>query len=311
MVRVQVRDQDGIEVPLDFGRRGHAVPAKVADPPAEYRIGEDAQAADLDEDGRVPDVGDPHSLTVQRPGEPVRHNGWMEATEAERGDQGREKDESEGFSFDLMEEIGGPQGIADSSIPAIVFVAAYTLGGNRIGFAGLCAVGAGVVIAILRLVKGESLRFALAGFVGVAIAAFLSKRTGRAEDFFLPGLLLNAGYAAAYMVSIFVRWPLLGIILGPAQGQGMAWRKDPAALRAYSRASWIWVGVFGTRLAVQLPFYLAGSVVALGVAKTVMGLPVFALGVWLSYLLLKRYGFDPLAKSRESKAAREAAEGTS
>lgn len=203
------------------------------------------------------------------------------------------------FDFDLMEEIGGPQGIADSSIPAIVFVAAYTLGGNRIGFAGLCAIGAGVVIAILRLVRGESLRFALAGFVGVAIAAFIAQRTGRAEDFFLPGLLLNAAYAAGYLISILVRWPLLGVILGPATGEGMAWRRDPNAVAAYSRASWVWVGVFAARLAVQLPFYFSGSLVALGVAKTAMGLPVFALGVWLSYIILKRAGYNPLKRRGE------------
>ena len=203
----------------------------------------------------------------------------------------------EKFSFDLLEEIGGPQGVADSSIPAIVFVAVYTLGGSDISLSGLCAVGSGVLIGALRLYKGESLRFALAGFVGVAVAAFIASRTGRAEDFFLPGLLLNAGYAAAYLVSILVRWPLLGVILGPATGNGMAWRKDPDQVRAYSLASWIWVGVFGARLAVQLPFYLAGSLVALGIAKTAMGLPVFALGVWLSYLILKRAGLNPLVKS--------------
>lgn len=224
----------------------------------------------------------------------------MEAEGGIKGGGEDDRSEREGFSFDLMEEIGGPQGVADSSIPAIVFVAAYTLGGNRIGFAGLCAVGSGVVIAILRLIRGESLRFALAGFVGVAVAAFIAERTGRAEDFFLPGLLLNAGYAAGYLISILVRWPLLGVILGPAKGEGMAWRKKPDALRAYSRASWVWVGVFGARLAVQLPFYLAGSVVALGIAKTAMGLPVFALGVWLSYVILKRAGFDPMHKRAEA-----------
>lgn len=219
--------------------------------------------------------------------------------EAEGGIEGRgerEQLKKEAFSFDLMEELGGPQGVADSSIPAIIFVAAYTLGGNRIGFAGLCAVASGVVIAILRLARGESLRFALTGFVGVAIAAFIAERTGRAEDFFLPGLLLNAGYAAGYLISILIRWPLLGVILGPATGEGMAWRKQAAAVKAYSRASWVWVGVFGARLAVQLPFYLTGSVVALGIAKTAMGLPVFALGVWLSYVILKRSGLDPLRK---------------
>lgn len=220
----------------------------------------------------------------------------MDADGGIKGHDRQERLSKEGFSFDLMEEIGGPQGVADSSIPAIIFVAAYTLGGNRIGFAGVCAVGAGVIIAILRLIRGESLRFALAGFVGVAIAAFIAQRTGRAEDFFLPGLLLNAAYALGYLISILIRWPLLGVILGPAMGGGMAWRNDPAALKAYSRASWVWVGVFGARLAVQLPFYLAGSVVALGVAKTAMGLPVFALGVWLSYVILKRSGFDPLRK---------------
>jgi hypothetical protein len=193
--------------------------------------------------------------------------------------------------FDLLEEIGGPQGIADSSIPAIVFVTVYALGGNRISLAGICALATGLAIAILRLVKGESLRFALAGFIGVAVAAFVASRTGRAEDFFLPGLLFNVAYGAAYLISILVRWPLLGVILGPTLGgEGTAWRKDPRELRAYTRASWVWVGVFAARLAVQLPFYLAGSLVALGIARTAMGLPVFALGIWLSYLILKRDG---------------------
>lgn len=214
--------------------------------------------------------------------------------EAKRGPQGAgagELPEEPEAKFDLIEEIGGPQGIADSSIPAIVFVTAYTLGGNRIVFSGICAIAAAVAIFGLRLFKGESLRFALTGLVGVAIAAFIASRTGRAEDFFLPGLLLNLGYATAYLVSIAVRWPLLGVILGPTLGkQGMAWRQDPHQLRVYSRASWIWVGVFTARLCVQLPFYLAGSLVALGVARTAMGLPVFALGVWLSYLTLKRGG---------------------
>lgn len=192
--------------------------------------------------------------------------------------------------LDLLEQIGGPQGIADSSIPAIVFVAVYTLAGSRIALAGICALAVGVMIAVLRLLKGEALRFAVTGVIGVAVAAFIASRTGRAEDFFLPGLLLNLLYAAVYLVSILIRWPLLGAILGPALGEGTAWRRDPHQLRVYSRASWVWVGVFASRLAVQLPFYLTGSLVALGIAKTAMGLPVFALGVWLSYLILKRGG---------------------
>lgn len=198
-----------------------------------------------------------------------------------------------GRGLGLLGEIGGPQSIADSSIPAIVFVAVYALGGNRISLAGICAICAGLIIAALRLAKGESLRFALAGFIGVAVAAFIADRTGRAEDFFLPGLLLNAVYGSVFLISILIRRPLLGVILGTAlSGEGMSWRKNPQQLRVYSRASWVWVGLFATRLAVQLPFYLAGSLVALGIARTAMGLPIFALAIWLSYVILKRGDID-------------------
>ena len=48
-------------------------------------------------------------------------------------------------------------------------------------------------------------------------------------------------------------------------------------MRAFRRATLLWVGMFSARLLVQLPLYLAGAVVALGVARTAMGIPVFAL----------------------------------
>jgi hypothetical protein len=193
---------------------------------------------------------------------------------------------------DLVDAMGGRHGIAESGIPALVFVIAYTATGNDLTAAVWSAVGVGVVAAVVRLLRRETLQFALAGLAGVALAAFVASRTGRAEDFFLPGLLLNAGYAAAYAISIAVRWPLIGLIVGALLGEGTSWRENRDEVRLYSRASWIWVGVFVLRLAVQLPLYLAGSLVALGVAKTAMGLPVFLLGVWLTYLVLHAGGID-------------------
>lgn len=189
---------------------------------------------------------------------------------------------------ELLEALGGPQGIADSSLPALAFVLVYTFNGNELSSAAWVAVGIGALITVFRLLRRESLQFALAGFAGVALAAFIASKTGKAEDFFLPGLLLNAAYALAYLISIAVRWPLIGVILGPIGGEGMAWRKDPEMVRLYSRASWIWVGVFSLRLAVQLPLYFAGALLALGIAKTAMGLPIFLLAIWLTFLVLKR-----------------------
>jgi hypothetical protein len=136
-------------------------------------------------------------------------------------------------------------------------------------------------------VRGKTVQFALAGLAGLALSAYVVSRTGKAEDFFLPGLLANAAYALAYLISILVRWPLLGIIVATLRGQKMEWREDPEQVRAYSRASWIWVGLFSLRLAVQLPLYLAGAPTALGVARIAMGVPLFAVGIWLSWLILR------------------------
>jgi hypothetical protein len=187
----------------------------------------------------------------------------------------------------LLDALGGPHGIADSSLPSLAFVVAYTLGGNDLALSIGIALGAGVLIAIVRLVRRDPIQFALVGLAGVALAAFVADRTGKAEDFFVPGLLLNAGYALAYLVSIVVRRPLIGLIVGPIIGEGMGWRKDPEKVRVYTRASWIWVGVFALRLAVQLPLYFSGALLALGIAKTAMGLPLFLVAVYLTYLVLR------------------------
>ncbi|MBE1876843.1 DUF3159 domain-containing protein [Myceligenerans pegani] len=63
-----------------------------------------------------------------------------------------------------------------------------------------------------------------------------------------------------------------------------AWRGDPAKMRAYTIATWLWVGMFAVRLAVKTPLYFAGTVAWLGTFHLVLGLPLFALvlfGCWV------------------------------
>ena len=187
----------------------------------------------------------------------------------------------------LAEAVGGALGIAESVLPSAAFVATYTATGQQTQPALIAAVALGACFAIARVVRRQTAQFALAGLGGIAISAYVVSRTGRAEDFFLPGLLANAGYALAYAISIAVRWPLLGVFIAIASNRGMEWRQDPARVRAYSRASWVWVALFSLRLAVQLPLYLTGAVVALGVTRVAMGVPLFAVGIWLSWRILR------------------------
>ena len=157
----------------------------------------------------------------------------------------------------IADAVGGPLGVAESALPAAAYVITYTVSGQDTTAALVVAVVLGAIFGIARLVRRQTVQFALAGLGGLALSAYVVSRTGRAEDFFLPGLLANAGYAAAYLISILVRWPLLGIIVAALRGGDMSWRKDPEQVRAFSRASWVWVGLFSVRLAVQLPLYLA------------------------------------------------------
>ncbi len=186
----------------------------------------------------------------------------------------------------LERALGGWRGIIDSGLPTVVFVIAYLVTGSELRTSLIAAVGAGVVIVVWRLIRRQPLQQVIAGFVGLLIAAWFSSRTGRAEDVFVPGMLLNIGYGAAFLISILVRWPLLGIAMGYLTGEGTSWRAEPDLRRVYAAASWIWVGVFGLRLLVQVPLYLAGAVAPLGVAKVVLGWPLYLAGAYATYRVL-------------------------
>jgi hypothetical protein len=188
----------------------------------------------------------------------------------------------------LAEAVGGPLGMAETSLPAVAFVVAYTASGSDTNTAAAVAVGLALVLAVARLVRRESPQHALSGLIGVGFAAFIATRSGKAENFFLPGLLANAVYASAFLISLAVRRPLVGIIVTKLDGEDERWREDPRRMRAFARATWLWAGLFILRLLIQLPLYLAGAVVALGVARTALGLPVFGLGLWLTWLLVRR-----------------------
>jgi hypothetical protein len=195
----------------------------------------------------------------------------------------------------LAEAVGGPLGMAETALPAVAFVVTYTATGSNTNVAAGVAVGLALALTLARLVRRESPRHALSGLFGVALAAFIAAKSGKAENFFLPGLLLNAAYASAFLISIALRWPLVGVVVTKLDGEDNGWREDPLRMRAFRRATLLWAAMFSARLVVQLPLYLASAVVALGVARTAMGIPLFALCLWLSWLLVRGARAPPAA----------------
>ena len=188
----------------------------------------------------------------------------------------------------MANAIGGWRGLVDSSLPGAVFLIVYVIDGNVLATAVWSAVAAGALIAVLRLVRRESLQQVVSGFIGIAFCAWLATRTGKAEDFYLPGLLLSIGCAVALATSCLVGHPVLGYAVGAATGDISGWRAVPEQRRAYALATWFFVAVFVVRLAVQLPLYFAGAVGALGVAKLALGWPLLALAAYFSYRVIRK-----------------------
>jgi hypothetical protein len=70
-------------------------------------------------------------------------------------------------------------------------------------------------------------------------------------------------------------------------GEGTAWRADRRKRRVFFWLSIAWAALFALRLIVQVPLYLAGDVAALGTLKLIMGLPLFAPLVAVTWLAVR------------------------
>ncbi|MEC5199891.1 hypothetical protein RCH21_002130 [Arthrobacter sp. PL16] len=186
--------------------------------------------------------------------------------------------------IDVLSSIGGMQGLAESIVPGLVFTLLFTFTMD-LTVSLIAALAASAVFTVIRLITKTPVTQALAGLVGVAFCAFVALRTGNAEDFFLPGFFINGGYIVAMAASVIFRWPFAGLLFGFIRNEGIEWRKDPVRVRAYSIATWIIVSVLALRLVVQVPLYLAENIAALGSTRVAMGLPLYALGLWLAWIV--------------------------
>jgi xanthine/uracil permease len=182
----------------------------------------------------------------------------------------------------VVNALGGKKGLIDSGLPSVVFLIVFNFIGD-LNWAMWSAVSLSLLLAIIRLMMKDTIQHALSGVIGVAICVIFASRSGNASDFYIPKLLTNLGYGAVYLIANLVGWPILGLVLGPLLGENFTWRNHPARKKMYIKASWIWVGMFFSRIAVQYPIYKSGNVNLLGTVNLAMGYPLFfaaAYGTW-------------------------------
>jgi Protein of unknown function (DUF3159) len=193
----------------------------------------------------------------------------------------------------LAKAFGGRRGAVEAAVPTATFAVAWALT-HELRLALGVGIGSAALLLIARLVQRQTPQFVLNSLIGIGIAAIFALRSGRAEDAFLPGIMYNALVAVVLLLSIAVRWPFIGFLLGSVTGDPTGWRKDPATVKLCTKLTWLFVLPNVIRVAVQWPIYLTGNVGLLAAAKIALGWPLFVGALALMLAVLAR-GHTPVA----------------
>lgn len=218
--------------------------------------------------------------------------------------------------FSLSSTVGGVRGVLEALAPGVVFVVVYLMT-FELTPTLVASLGVALLAVLVRLVQRTPVTQAFSGVLGVLIGVVWAWRSGDARDYFAFGLWTNGAYLLACLISVAVRWPLVGIVVEAVRaGFGTAqtaadgtqagtenpfaglsrWRLDRALLRRYQIATGVWATLFAARLAVQLPLYLKDEdegIGWLGTARLAMGVPLWALTMWLTWVLVRRSSAAP------------------
>jgi hypothetical protein len=195
----------------------------------------------------------------------------------------------------FVEAFGGVRGLLDSALPATVFVLVRLATGS-LGTAIWASVGVGLAVLALRALRGQPLSQAVSGFLGLALAVLVARATGSGEGFFLPGILTTALTGVAFVGSLAVGRPAVGVALAAFDQAYAGWREHPPLLRACRTATAFWALTFFVRAGVAFWVYQqAGDHdgVLLIVINAVKW-PLIALAALLTVSLVRRAGHPPV-----------------
>lgn len=191
----------------------------------------------------------------------------------------------------LSAVLGGWRGSLEAAVPTLTFVALWSW--RHDATTALVSAGAVIIVlALVRLAQRQNVQFVLSAALATAVAAFFVLRTGRAQDAFLPGMLKSSAFGVGALVSVLLRWPVVGFMVAAGDPQHLAedpfgWRRDRGLVRVCQRLTMVLVVLYAVRVALMVPLYVAGKVAWLGVASIALGWPLWlvALAVMASMLM--------------------------
>ena len=191
-------------------------------------------------------------------------------------------------SMSLFAAMGGWRTVAEGVASRVLFLVAYLVTG-QVSTAVLVAVGGVVVFAVVRVFTDRKYWQAAIGLVVVAASGLLAGTTGDAVDFYLPAVLMQAGGSVVFLLSMLVRWPVVGLVVGAARGERFGWRRDRTQRRIYQVCTAVFLAKSVIATVALVPLYLAGHLIPLGIVATLLGgAPAAGVCLFLCWRILNR-----------------------
>jgi intracellular septation protein A len=181
--------------------------------------------------------------------------------------------------------LGGVRGVVEAVLPGLVFLVVFTFW-HSVPWSLALSVAAAAAFTLARLLRRSSPMQALVGLFGVVISAALALLTGKGEDNFVPGMIINTVMCALMLVTLLARRPLIGVVAGMLTDEP-DWRGDRIRYRSMQVLTLVWAAMFGLRLVIEVPLYTAGNIEALAVARLLTGIPLYAPVFLLSWLIVR------------------------
>ena len=189
-------------------------------------------------------------------------------------------------SREVIEEfrtvVIGRSSFSDSILPPILFVVLNALLGLRVATWGSFITV--VLIAGARLARGQSPKYALGGLGGMVMAVVVARLLGRAEGYFLPGIVSGFGTVLVALVSLVLRRPMVAWTSYIARRWPWDWYWHPRVRPAYSEVTWIWAAFFAARSLLQFAVFQSETVELLAPTKFLTGWPATFTLLVISYL---------------------------
>jgi hypothetical protein len=172
--------------------------------------------------------------------------------------------------------------LLDAILPPLLFLIANAIWGLMIAM--WTALGLSVLLGIRRLRRNEPLTYGLLGVLSVLLAIGLVTLLGRAESFFLPGLLSGGLTVGLCLLSLLIARPLTAWSSFISRRWDLAWYWHPRVRPAYTETTLLWTLFFGVKFWWQLALYQGGDAESLAWVQSLTGFPALLLLLVITFL---------------------------